>query len=99
MSVRNEVVRLCPSTDRVCLLLASKIIIGVSVGIPASVLCISRRLYSLTAVKTVAITSRRVSSNVLLTTRPYLMPLAETKDGSHRPLHCGGGTSNHHDSS
>ncbi|TEB23044.1 putative transmembrane pheromone receptor [Coprinellus micaceus] len=37
--------------------ISSKIIIGVSVGIPASVLCISRRLYTLTAVKTVAITS------------------------------------------
>lgn len=36
--------------------ISSKIIIGVSVGIPASVLCISRRLYTLTAVQTVSIT-------------------------------------------
>ncbi|KAJ2916369.1 hypothetical protein MD484_g4043, partial [Candolleomyces efflorescens] len=35
--------------------ISSKLIIGVSVGIPASVLCISRRLYSLTSVQTVSI--------------------------------------------
>ncbi|KAF6745546.1 GPCR fungal pheromone mating factor, partial [Ephemerocybe angulata] len=34
-----------------CDIVPSKIIIGVSVGIPASVLCISRRLYTLTAVR------------------------------------------------
>ncbi|TEB19603.1 putative pheromone receptor, partial [Coprinellus micaceus] len=44
-------------TDRIGSLSASKMIIRVSVGIPASVLCISRRLYTLTAVKAVAITS------------------------------------------
>jgi pheromone a factor receptor len=40
---------------------ASKIIIGVSIGIPAATLCISRRLYSLTAVQTVSITRDDVS--------------------------------------
>ncbi|EDR00817.1 STE3-like pheromone receptor [Laccaria bicolor S238N-H82] len=36
--------------------ISSKIIIGVSIGIPAATLCISRRLYSLTSVRTVSIT-------------------------------------------
>ena len=40
---------------------ASKIIIGVSIGIPAATLCISRRLYHLTAGQTVSITRDDVS--------------------------------------
>nr|CAA71963.1 pheromone receptor [Coprinopsis cinerea] len=36
--------------------ISSKLIIGVSIGIPAATLCISRRLYALTSVSTVSVT-------------------------------------------
>lgn len=46
--------------------IASKIIIGASIGIPAATLCISRRLYTITAVQTVSITRQDVRCSKFL---------------------------------
>nr|AAP57492.2 putative transmembrane pheromone receptor [Coprinellus disseminatus] len=46
--------------------ISSKIIIGASVGIPASILCITRRLYTLTAVQAVSITRHDKQRMVLV---------------------------------
>ena len=44
---------------------ASKLILGVSIGIPAATLCISRRLYYLTAGNTVSITREDVRNTLI----------------------------------
>ncbi|KAI0053490.1 STE3-like pheromone receptor [Auriscalpium vulgare] len=46
--------------------ISTKFIIGAGVGIPASSLCINRRLYNIASVKTVSITPRDKRNNVII---------------------------------
>lgn len=64
---------ICKSSDSYLLCLplinrssATKMMIGVSIGIPASTLCISRRLYSITAIQTVSVTREDVGTPALI---------------------------------
>jgi len=48
------------------MLLATKLLLGAGIGIPAATLCISRRLYSIAAVQTVSVTRADVRHPRLL---------------------------------
>ena len=68
ISVRQSVIYLLPGISYIYFLyfIGAKLIIGISVAIPAASLCINRRLYHISTVRTVTWTRNEVSPFFLL---------------------------------